>query len=277
VIQSQPTSPLLDAADASQVPALQVIDAARSFGAVKALDGCSIAVPAGAIVGLIGPNGSGKSTLIEAISGLQSLDRGQVLLEGQPIGRLPAHERARLGLRRSFQVSRLWQQLTVTENLMASTPQLGRDKLWMTYFRYGSLRGVEREAEEASRRVLHKLGLWRLRNEPASSLSGGQGRLLEFGRILVSGAKVALLDEPLAGVNPVMAESVADGIQELTRQGISVLIVEHDLSVIESLCSNVYGMDSGRVVVSGSMRDIARTKFFAEAYIGRTRAEEGDR
>jgi branched-chain amino acid transport system ATP-binding protein len=111
-----------------------------------------------------------------------------------------------------------------------------------------------------------------MRDQPAGVLSGGQGRLLEFARILVSGATAALLDEPLAGVNPVMAESVITGIRELQRRGISVLLVEHNLEAVEELCDTVYGMSEGRMITSGSMQDIAGSAFFSEAYLGSTQA-----
>jgi len=259
---------------AADTLALAVRDARKSYGAVAALDGCSIEVPTGGIVGLIGPNGSGKSTLIEVISGLQELDSGEVLLNGRAVQNLSPHQRARYGLRRSFQVSRLWQNLSVMENILAAMPQQGRDKLWKNYFSPRIVARQERDAVERGLEILSQFGLWRLRNDRASALSGGQGRLLEFARIMVSDASIALLDEPLAGVNPVMAEAVVSGIGSLMAAGISVLVVEHDLSFIESLCDKVYGMESGRVVVSGSMREIAATEFFAETYIGRsTRGE----
>jgi branched-chain amino acid transport system ATP-binding protein len=268
-------------ADAAQLAAnrpaiaLEVRNVRKSFGAVHAVDGCSIDVPEGDIIGLIGPNGSGKSTLIETISGLTRCDSGSIVLRGVDIGGLAPHRRARLGLRRTFQASRLWMQMSVAENLLAATPQRGRDRLWRTYFRTGAVAEAEARSSVVVSDVLDRFGLADLRDQAAGTLSGGQGRLLEFARILVSEATVALLDEPLAGVNPVMAASVISGIAELKRNGISILLVEHNLSAVEDLCTSVYGMSQGKVVIHGSMDEIADSAFFAEAYIGTPRLAGG--
>jgi branched-chain amino acid transport system ATP-binding protein len=259
-------------ADGGAVPALQVEDLRKSFGAIRAVDGCSMSVPDRAIVGLIGPNGSGKSTFIEVLSGLQRGDSGRILLFGRDISRMAPHERARLGLRRTFQASRLWMHLSVAENLLAATPPQGRDKLWRTYLRIKSVRQAEADSALVVADVLDRFGLADMRDQPAAVLSGGQGRLLEFARILVSGATAALLDEPLAGVNPVMAESVIAGIRELQRRGLSVLLVEHHLEAVEELCDIVYGMSEGRMVISGSMAEISESAFFSDAYLGSARA-----
>jgi ABC-type branched-subunit amino acid transport system ATPase component len=260
------------AGDGPAAPALEVQELTKSFGAIRAVDGCSLSVPANTIVGLIGPNGSGKSTFIEVLSGLLRGDSGRVLLNGTDMSRMPPHERARLGLRRTFQASRLWMHLSVAENLLAATPPRGRDKLWRTYLRSRTVRAAEAESALVVAGVLERFGLSDMRDQPAGVLSGGQGRLLEFARILVSGATAALLDEPLAGVNPVMAESVITGIRELQRRGISVLLVEHNLEAVEELCDTVYGMSEGRMITSGSMQDIAGSAFFSEAYLGSTQA-----
>jgi branched-chain amino acid transport system ATP-binding protein len=258
-------------ADGGSVPAIQVAELRKSFGAIRAVDGCSLSVPDRAIVGLIGPNGSGKSTFIEVLSGLVHGDGGRVLLHGQDISRMAPHERARLGLRRTFQASRLWMHLSVAENLLAATPPRGRDKLWRTYLRSRAVRAAEAESAEVVAAVLDRFGLADMRDQPAAVLSGGQARLLEFARILVSGATVALLDEPLAGVNPVMAESVISGVRELQRRGLSVLLVEHNLEAVEELCDTVYGMSEGQMLISGSMQEITASAFFSDAYLGSAR------
>ena len=256
----------------TSVPALQIVDLRKSFGAVRAVDGCSLTVPDGTITGLIGPNGSGKSTVIEVISGLQRGDGGSILLHGTEISRMPPHQRARLGLRRTFQASRLWMNISVAENLLAATPPMGRDKLWRTYFRRRSVHEAEQNSAVVVAETLDRFGLADMRDKPAAVLSGGQGRLLEFARIMVSGATVALLDEPLAGVNPVMAESVISGIRELHRHGLSILLVEHNLEAVERLCDSIHGMSQGRIAVTGAMQEIAASPFFADAYLGTAQA-----
>jgi branched-chain amino acid transport system ATP-binding protein len=253
------------------VAALDIIDIRRAFGAVRAVDGASLTVSTGEIVGLIGPNGSGKSTLIDVVSGLEACEAGDIVLDGVSVAHLAPYRRAGLGLRRTFQASRLWMHLSVSENLLAATPPRGRDKFWRTYLRHSSVRRAEIASANAVADVLERFGLVDLRDQAAATLSGGQGRLLEFARIVVSGATVALLDEPLAGVNPVMAESVISGIRQLQRGGISILLVEHNLSAVEDLCDRIYGMSQGKVVVSGSMKNITASAFFADAYIGTAR------
>jgi len=255
-------------------PALEVRNAKKAFGAVQAVNNCSISLPQGAIVGLVGPNGSGKSTFIEGISGLQRFDSGEVHLHGRSIGHLAPHRRARLGLRRSFQVSRLWPRLSVAENLLAAAPIRGRDALWRVYFSRGWIREVETETKEKAKQILQKYNLWDLRNERAGALSGGQSRLLEFARIMISEGSVALLDEPLAGVNPVMSENVAEGIRELQASGMTILLVEHDLGFVGEICTVVHAMDRGAIILSGTMDDVASSDFFARSYIGGPVGEE---
>jgi ABC-type branched-subunit amino acid transport system ATPase component len=257
------------------VPALEVRNTRKAFGAIQAVNGCSISLPQGVIVGLVGPNGSGKSTLIECISGLQRFDSGEVLLHGKSIDHLEPYRRARLGLRRSFQVSRLWRRLSVAENLLAAAPVRGRDTLWRVYFSRGQIREVERETKEKAKAILLKYNLWDLRNERAGSLSGGQSRLLEFARIMISEGSVALLDEPLAGVNPVMAENVADGIRELQAAGMTILLVEHDLGFVGDMCQTVHAMDRGTIELSGTIDEVASSEFFARSYIGGSIGQEG--
>jgi len=250
------------------VPALEVRDAKKTFGAIQAVNGCSISLPVGAIVGLVGPNGSGKSTFIEGISGLQRFDSGEVFLHGTSIDHMEPYRRARLGLRRSFQVSRLWPRLSVAENLLAAARVNGKDAMWRVYFDRRRTRELENQAKQRAKEILLRYNLWKLRNDRAGSLSGGQSRLLEFARIMISEGTVALLDEPLAGVNPVMADKVADGIRELQREGLTVLLVEHDLGFVSEMCQTVHAMDRGAIALSGTMDEVAGSEFFARSYIG---------
>lgn len=250
------------------VPALEVRNAKKAFGALQAVNGCSISLPAGSIVGLVGPNGSGKSTFIEGISGLQRFDSGEVFLHGTSIDHLEPYRRARLGLRRSFQVSRLWPRLSVAENLLAAAPINGKDAMWRVYFSRRRTRELENQVKQRAKEILLKYNLWNLRNDRAGSLSGGQSRLLEFARIMISEGTVALLDEPLAGVNPVMADRVAEGIKELQAEGLTVLLIEHDLAFVSEMCQTVHAMDRGAIALSGTMDELSSSEFFARSYIG---------
>jgi ABC-type branched-subunit amino acid transport system ATPase component len=246
-----------------------VVDVTKHFGAIAALDRCSLEVPSGAIAGLIGPNGSGKSTLIEVCTGLASQDSGSITFQGTEIGNLPPHRRAALGLRRTFQISRVWKRLAVWENLLAASPPRGRDSLGRTFLRPSAVRACEVEDRARAKDILAEVGLWHLRDSPAGELSGGQLRLLEFGRIMISGGSVALLDEPLAGINPVMGEQITQAISRMNRAGLTVVLVEHNLRVIDELCPLVFAMHQGRVIGKGSLADLAGEELFAETYMGR--------
>jgi branched-chain amino acid transport system permease protein len=261
--------------------ALEVRAVTKRFGGVTAVDDCSFTVPEGAIIGLVGPNGSGKSTLVEVISGFQPPNGGHVLVGGRDVTSWTPSRRASVGLTRTFQSARVWAKLTVTENLLAAAPGAGRESLWHGVLRPGATARADavflREAEE----TLHAVGLWPVRDQLAGELSGGQRRLLEFARIVMSRAKVALLDEPLAGVNPVMVDTIVEQIQQLnTVRGVTVLLVEHNLKIVSALCPVVLAMDAGQIVAQGSVQSLASSEAFAEAYLGKRAtksAEEQER
>ena len=247
---------------------LEVDVISKSFAGVHALSSVSLALPSGAIFGLIGPNGSGKSTLVNILSGVIRPDRGRVRFQGTDVTTWSPDRRARVGMVRTFQTARLWHRLSVAENLVAAAPARGRDSLVRTYLAPKALRAAEREDRERARTILGDLNLWSLHDAPASSLSGGQARLLEFGRVLMSGARLALLDEPLAGVNPVMSEQVIDGVHHLNAAGVTILLIEHDLSVVGRLCASVFAMNLGEIILQGTLEELSSTEAFAEAYLG---------
>lgn len=257
---------------------LDVDSVAKSFAGIQAVRSCSLRLEKGGVYGLIGPNGSGKSTLVNLLSGVTMPDSGSVRFENRDITRWSPDRRARAGLVRTFQTARLWPRLSVAENLVAAAPARGRDSLVRTFFTPRALREVESEDRERARGILEELKLWHLHRSVASSLSGGQARLLEFGRVLMSGATLALLDEPLAGVNPVMADQVLDGIRRVNSAGVTVLLIEHDLGVVRKLCGTVFAMSVGEIILEGTLDELSGTEEFAEAYLGssvRGRVEHG--
>jgi branched-chain amino acid transport system permease protein len=254
----------------AQPGALEVRDITKRFGGVTAVDHCSFQLPEHAIIGLVGPNGSGKSTAVEVISGFVAADSGQVLLGGRDITRWTPSRRARAGLTRTFQSARVWNKLTVTENLLVAAPSRPDEALWRGMLRPRATdrgeTGILRQAEES----LHDVGLWPVRDQLAGELSGGQRRLLEFARIVMSGATVALLDEPLAGVNPVMSDTIVEQIRLLnTTRGVTILLVEHNLKVVSALCPHVLAMDAGQIVTQGTVQSLALSESFADAYLGK--------
>jgi ABC-type branched-subunit amino acid transport system ATPase component len=255
---------------AEATAALEVRSITKRFGGVTAVDDCSFQLPLGGIVGLVGPNGSGKSTLVETIAGFLTPDGGRVLLAGRDVTRWTPARRAGIGLTRTFQSARVWNKLTVTENLLVAAPGSGREALWRGVFRPHATAHADAVVLRKAEETLHEVGLWPVRDQLAGELSGGQRRLLEFARIVMSGATVALLDEPLAGVNPVMGDTIVEQIRHLnSTRGVTVLLVEHNLKVVSALCPHVLAMDAGKVVAQGTVQSLASSEAFAEAYLGK--------
>lgn len=240
----------------------------KSFGGVRAVVDCSFTVEEHSIVGLIGPNGAGKSTAIEVVSGFQRPDSGVVRFAQTEIqGRKP-HEVSRLGLIRTFQLAREWPHMTVTENLLIAVPAGNRESAWRAFFARRELHRAERHDLGIVREVLDQLDLTRLADEYAGNLSGGQKRLVEFGRILMARPRMVLLDEPLAGVNPVLASRIGEAIRGLRDEGITVLMVEHNLALVESTCDTVVVMASGHEIANGTMADVRANASVIDAYLG---------
>jgi ABC-type branched-subunit amino acid transport system ATPase component len=254
--------------------ALRVTDLAKAFGGVKAVDGATFSVRAGSLTGLIGPNGAGKSTVINLISGFESPDSGVIEFEGRRIDGKSAHAISRLGLMRSFQTAREWPGLTVMENMLLSTPVEGRDAIWRGLFTARQLRKTELADRVLARELLNEVGLLGLKDEPAGNLSGGQKRLLEFARLAAARPRLVLLDEPQAGVNPVLRERMADLIRAMVASGVTVLMVEHNLPFLESLCDHVIVMAVGRCIATGSMAELRANRDVVDAYLGQEHAAD---
>jgi ABC-type branched-subunit amino acid transport system ATPase component len=251
---------------------LEVADIVKHFGGVRAVDGCSFAIRRGQLAGLIGPNGAGKSTIVEMLSGAIAPDSGKIIFAGREIGGLPPHEIFRRGMARCFQLAKVWPMLTVVENLLIAAPQQGMDTIRAALFQRRRLRLLETQNRERALDVMEKYGLSRVRNDYAYTLSGGQQRLLEFARIAMCQPKLALLDEPMAGVNPVLQVQIEEGIGSLLSAGTTVLLIEHNLAFIERLCHEVIVMVNGRVAAVGQMDDLRKDATVQDAYLGAVNA-----
>jgi ABC-type branched-subunit amino acid transport system ATPase component/ABC-type branched-subunit amino acid transport system permease subunit len=249
-------------------PALEVTGLTKAFGGVRAVNDASLTVRAGSLTGLIGPNGAGKSTMINLISGFESPDAGAILFGGQRIQGKSAHAISRLGLMRSFQTPREWPGLTVMENMLLATPINGRETVWRGLLTPGRLRAAESADRVLARELLDEVGLLKLKDEPAGNLSGGQKRLLEFARLAAAGPRLVLLDEPQAGVNPVLRERMAELIRNMVNGGVTVLMVEHNLPFLESLCDHVIVMALGSCIATGSMSQLRANQDVVDAYLG---------
>jgi branched-chain amino acid transport system ATP-binding protein len=227
-------------------------DVTKRFGGLTAVDGVSCAIRAGAITGLIGPNGSGKTTLFGLISGVLRPDAGRIWFEGRSIAGLPPHAVNRLGLGRTFQISRLFGQMTALENLLVGARGL-----------------VQAEAIARAQDLLAFVGLTGLAGEYAANLSYGQQKLLEFVRVLVPDPDLILLDEPFAGVNPAMEERLIARVHDLQALGKSFLVTDHEMRLIMALCERLLVLDHGVLIADGPPEAVRADERVVEAYFGR--------
>ena len=247
---------------------LAVRAVSKHFGGFRALDGVTLDVPAGGLVGVIGPNGAGKSTLFAVVSGFQPADSGDVAFGGRPLAGLDPAARARAGMVRTFQVPREYARLSVRDNLMAAAPDQTGESLVGLLTRPGRVRAEERAIRARAEETMAFLKLTAVADLPAGKLSGGQKKLVELGRALMVAPRLILLDEPFAGVNPVLIGEISERIRELNGRGIGFLVIEHDLEALTRLVPTLYVMDRGCVLTSGAPRDVLKDAAVREAYLG---------
>ena len=249
--------------------ALVVKNISKAFGGLKALDGIDIEVETGLITLLIGPNGSGKTTLINVIAGFHKPDKGNVWFNGEEITGWPPHKLYDLGIVRTFQIPQPFFKLTVLENLMTAYRANPGEEFIRALVKNTWLKEEEESLEQAFE-ILRRLNLDHLWNEEAQKLSGGQTKLLEVGRALMSGAKLLLMDEPAAGINPVLAHEVLTHLKEIgQRQGITFLVVEHRLDVALKYVDYVYAMARGKIISKGDGDEVLNDPAVIESYLGK--------
>ncbi len=245
---------------------LEIRGLTRSFYGVQALSGVDLDVQPGTITALIGPNGAGKTTLFGCVSGVVPPDGGRVLLDGVDITGWRADRVTRAGLTRTFQIARGIPRLSVIENLLLYAPGLPGERLLPALL--GGGRRQARAAMKEAFAVARRLGLARVADTPAGALSGGQKKLLEIGRALMARPRLILLDEPIAGVNPSLAEEIANHLRTLRDEGMTFLVIEHHMDLIARLCDPVIVMAEGRRLTEGRFADIAADPRVQEAYMG---------
>ena len=259
------TPPAGDRAERDTI--LQAVDVSRDFGGVRAVSGVSLSVARGTVTGLIGPNGAGKSTLLAVLAGTDRATSGSVRYEGQDVTGLPAYRKARLGLVRTFQLASEFKRLTVLENLLSAAP----------VNRGGTMRGAlagrrywksdEQATVSRAADILRRFGLTDLANSYAGDLSGGQRRLVEIMRALMTEPAMLLLDEPMAGVHPELAHRIGELLTQLSRDGLTVLMVEHELAIMDEFCDPVIVMADGSVLAQGTMAQLRERADVVEAYL----------
>ncbi len=246
---------------------LSVRDLTRSYGGVHAVDGVSFDVPRGSLTGMIGPNGAGKSTVLGMIAGAIKPERGSILLEGRQIAGLPAYKTSHRGVIRTFQAASVFPRMTVVENLLLGVPPWYGERVGAALLRRRRWRHEEREQIDRAHTLLERLGLWSLGDAYAGELSGGQKRLVEIGRAMMSRPKLLLLDEPMAGVSRTLAPTIEALIAELRDEGMTVLLIEHELALVERLCSPVIVLAQGRVLMQGEMDEARANAEVRRAYL----------
>ena len=248
------------AAERTGRPLLEIRNAARSFGGLRAVDGVDLTVEAGSITALIGPNGSGKTTLFNLVTGAMSLGSGEVWFDGTRIDKLKPWERAHLGLGRTFQVTRLFKSMTVLENVVAPLPSA----------KWGLMAkdAVSGHEAERARELLDFVGLGRFGDQKAGALSYGQQKLVELAQVLMLEPTMILLDEPAGGINPTLINRMVEIIRDLNKQGIAFLVVEHNIPLVLDLCDPVAVLSRGQIIAQGPPSIVRADPAVLEAYLG---------
>ena len=246
---------------------LEAVSVSRDFGGVRAVDDVSFSVRAGTLTGLIGPNGAGKSTLLAMLAGTLPVSSGRVLYRGEDVTGLAAFRRARLRLVRTFQLASEFKRLTVMENLLSAVPGNRGDSFRGAVLGKRYWRADETAAIARAEAMLERFGLEAFANQYAGDLSGGQRRLVEIMRALMAEPGMLLLDEPMAGVHPNLARRIGDQLVALCAEGMTILMVEHELAIMDEFCDPVVVMAEGSVLAEGTMAQLRARSEVVEAYL----------
>ncbi|MFG5777106.1 ABC transporter ATP-binding protein [Comamonas sp. J-3] len=250
---------------------LEVHSVAKAFGGNQVLEDISVHIAPGEIVGLLGPNGSGKSTLLNVITGFTPADAGTVHFAGQRIDRMPAHRIVQTGMARTFQLPSMPTKMSVMEVAMAAAT--AHHGVFDTLLGTAGARATERQARDDAERLLGELLLTPVRDLPASAISGGQKKLLGIVCALMAKPRMLLLDEPTAGVHPNLRRDIVTALQRLNAQGMSLVIVEHDMHFIRDVCTRCVVLDRGHIVASCRPDELASNERVLQAYLGSAGAQ----
>jgi branched-chain amino acid transport system permease protein len=267
VIAHAATVPTAEPLPPGQGIVLEAVGVSRDFGGVHAVSGASLAVRRGTLTGLIGPNGAGKSTLLALLAGTDRVSAGRIAYQGQNVTAVPAYRRARLGLVRTFQLASEFKRLTVMENLLSAAPANRGESLGGAIAGRRYWRDDEAAAVAKATTLLRRFGLEALANEYAGDLSGGQRRLVEIMRALMTDPTMLLLDEPMAGVHPELARRIGSALVTLCSEGMTILMVEHELAIMDEFCDPVIVMADGSVLAEGTMTELRDRTDVVEAYL----------
>jgi neutral amino acid transport system ATP-binding protein len=256
---------------------LEVDGVIKRFGGIRAVDGATMRVREGGITALIGPNGAGKTTLFNVLTGFYGGDRGSVRFNGREILGDSPHTIARRGMVRTFQITKALSAMPVIDNMMLAAPDQPGERLRDVFFRPGSVRSRESVVRDQAMKMLEIFDLTQLADAYAGTLSGGQRKLLELARALMTEPKLLLLDEPMAGINPTLGARLLEHMQMLRREmGVTFLFIEHDMEVVMNHSDVVIVMAEGRVIAEGEPHEVRRDKRVIDAYLGEVAAEGAD-
>ena len=247
---------------------LKVTNLKKSFGGLKAVDVQSLNLNTNELTSIIGPNGAGKTTFFDLISGFQDSDEGKVYLNDKNITRSQPYSIARLGMIRTFQLTKVFDRMTVLENMMFSASTVNNDSFIKSLIRLPSQKTTEKNIKEKSFEIMKDLNIDHMANSYARELSGGQKKLLELGRSIINDPNILLLDEPLAGVNPKLAEEILQIILNLSEKGISILMVEHNIEAVMKISQRVIVLAEGLVIADDTPENVRTDEKVIEAYLG---------
>jgi ABC-type branched-subunit amino acid transport system ATPase component len=243
---------------------LKIINAKKYFGGVKAVDGVSFEIKKEKITALIGPNGSGKSTLFNLISGIYALDGGEIYFKKEKLNGKKIEQISNLGISRIFQKSRMFDNLTVRENLFLALDNENQ-KFWKNLFKINK---IDEEKEEKVLRALELVGIEKKIDSRGDELSFGQKRLVEIARAIIKPHELLMLDEPVAGVTPPLRKTIANLLLKLKKEGETILLIEHDMNFTLGIADRVIVLDNGKVIADGTPKQIKKNKKVLEAYLG---------
>ena len=247
---------------------LEVTNLKKSFGGLKAVDVQSLNLNKNELTSILGPNGAGKTTFFDLISGFQDSDEGKVYLNKKNITKSQPYSIARLGMIRTFQLTKVFDRMTVLENMMFSASTVNNDSFIKSLVRLPSQKTIEKNIKEKSFEIMKDLNIDHMANSYARELSGGQKKLLELGRSIVNDPDILLLDEPLAGVNPKLAEEILQIILNLSEKGISILMVEHNIEAVMKISQRVVVFAEGMVIADDKPENVRTDEKVIEAYLG---------